>query len=273
VPFTLANGIETYYETQGEGPPLLLIAGNGMDHTAFVSQVPQFKAHFQCITYDMRGIGRSSSATPGYTVTDMAEDALALLTSLGHDSAHVAGYSLGGAIAQEMVLRAPGRVRSLSLYSTYDRPEPYLELRYDLLLKILRETTPEIWAMFTAFSAFGQDYVNGHKEEVRTEIKRRVARWSERNAPTREGLEGHYRAILSHNTRDRLGVISCPTFIAVGSDDPVTPVYYAKRLHEAIRGSEIVIFAGKPHRLLTFDAEHFTERALDFLLRNRQVQL
>ena len=85
--------MRTYYEVAGDGSPLLLIAGNGMDHTAFRDQVPSFATDFRCITYDLRGIGQSDVPDDGYTVPDMARDALGLLGALGFPSAHVAGYS------------------------------------------------------------------------------------------------------------------------------------------------------------------------------------
>ena len=106
MPFVTANGVRTYVQEIGEGPSLLLIAGNGMDHTTFRDQVPHFSRHFRCITYDLRGIGRSDVPVDGYTVRELATDALALLDSLDMPEAHVAGYSLGGAIGQEMALCA-----------------------------------------------------------------------------------------------------------------------------------------------------------------------
>jgi len=268
MPFAIANGIRSFYRTVGDGPPLLLIAGNGMEHTTFDEQLPSFGRHFCCVVYDMRGIGRSDVPEDGYTTLEMALDALGLLDALGIERAHVAGYSLGGAIAQEMALKAPGRVMTLSLYAGFDRPDPYLRLRYDLLLKVLLETTPELWAMFTAFSAFGEDYINRHELEVREEIGRRVARWTSGKPPSKTGLAGHYRAILSHDAAGRLTAIRCPTWIAVGSQDPVTPVAYARRLHAAIAGSELEIFPDRPHRILNFEAGPFTERALAFLRRH-----
>ena len=127
------------------------------------------------VTYDMRGIGRSDVPESGYTINEMASDALALLTELNIGSAHVAGYSLGGAIAQEMALRCPRRVNSLSLYSTYTHVEPYLRHRYELLIQILREGNPTLWAMFTAFSAYGEEYINAHDEELKREVELRRA--------------------------------------------------------------------------------------------------
>jgi pimeloyl-ACP methyl ester carboxylesterase len=269
VPFVSANGIRTFYRTVGEGPPLLLIAGNGMDHTAFDEQLPSFSRHFACIVYDMRGIGQSDTPSDGYSTIEMAKDALALLDALGAARAHVAGYSLGGAIGQEMAAAAPVRVASLSLYSSFDRPDPYLRLRYELLLRILLEANPEIWAMFTAFSAFGVEYINANDAVVREEIARRQARWATPQTPSKTGLAGHYRAILDHDATAKLGAIHCPTWIAVGSQDPVTPVSYARRLHAGIAQSRLEIFPDRPHRILNFEAGPFTERALAFLLEHR----
>lgn len=268
MPFTVANGVRTYYEVNGSGPPLLLIAGNGMDHTAFKDQVGPFGAQFRCITYDLRGVGQSDVPPATYNARDMADDALALLTALGIESAHVAGYSLGGAIGQEMALKAPARVKTLSLYASFDRVDPYLRRRYELLVKILTETTPELWAMFTAFTAFGEEYINTHDDEVEREVALRAKRWYGSSPPSKEGLLGHYRAILSHHAADRIAAIKCPTWIGVGSSDPVTPPSYARRMTQAIRGAELEIFPGAPHRLLNF-TDDFTRKALAFLVKHR----
>jgi pimeloyl-ACP methyl ester carboxylesterase len=263
MPYATANGVRMYYEVNGSGPPLLLIAGNGMDHTAFRDQVPSFSAEFRCITYDLRGIGPDVPAT-GYSVPDMARDAFALLDALEVASAHVAGYSLGGAIGLQMAVDAPARVKSLSLYSTFSHVEPYLRRRYEILLKILTETTPELWAMFTTFSAFGAEYINAHDDEIEREIAQRVARWFGPDAPSKVGLAGHYRAILSHEVRSRLPEIRCPTWIAVGSSDPVTPPSYARHLADRIAGARLAEYPGAPHRLLNFTPQ-FTADALAFL--------
>lgn len=270
MPHISANGVRTFYRTLGKGPALLLIAGNGMDHTAFDEQLPEFSKHFRCIVYDLRGIGASDVPESGYTPLEMAKDALALLSALGIEQAHIAGYSLGGAIAQEMALAAPECVLSLSLYSSYERPLPYMRLRYDILIKVVEETTPELWAMYSAFSAFGPDFINAHERALRNEIAKRIERWEQGDAPSRIGLAGHYRAILAHDTSTRLGDIRCPTWVAVGSADAVTPVSHSEHMHHLISGSTLKVFSGKPHRLLNFEAGAFTRDALEFLLQHKK---
>jgi pimeloyl-ACP methyl ester carboxylesterase len=269
MPFLIGNGVRTHYRSVGEGPPLLLIAGNGMEHTTFDEQLPSFSRHFQCIVYDLRGIGQTDVPDSGYDTRTMAADAWSLLEGIGIGDAHVAGYSLGGAIGQEMAAAAPERVRSLSLYSSFDRTDPYLRLRYELLVRIALESSPEVWALFTAFSAFGADYVDAHEAAVRDEIAKRVGRWKGNRAPSRVGLAGHYRAVLEHDSTPRLDKITCPTWIAVGSKDPVMPPSYSQRLQGAIAGSRLEIFPDRPHRILNFQAELFTRSALEFLLSQR----
>jgi len=271
MPHVIANGVRTFYRTMGDGPPLLLIAGNGMDHTTFDEQLPAFARHFRCIVYDLRGIGASDVPDSGYTPAEMAKDAWGLLSALGITEVHLAGYSLGGAIAQEMTLAQPARVLSLSLYASYERPLPYMRLRYDILVKVVEEATPELWAMYSAFSAFGPEFINAHHQALREEIAKRIARWERGDAPSRVGLAGHYRAILAHDTADRLHGIACSTWIAVGSNDAVTPSVHSRRMHQLIPKSSLRVFEGKPHRLLNFEAEEFTGCALDFLLQQKRL--
>jgi pimeloyl-ACP methyl ester carboxylesterase len=198
----------------------------------------------------------------------MAHDALELLSALGVSSAHVAGYSLGGAIGMQMAIDNPARVRSLSLYSTFSHVEPYLRRRYEILIKVLLETSPELWAMFTAFSAFGEEYINAHDADIEKEVALRVARWKGADAPSKAGLLGHYQAILGHDVRPRLSEIRCPTWIAVGSSDPVASPSYATYLCKRIAGSRLSVYPGAPHRLLNF-TPRFTADALAFLLETR----
>ena len=269
MPFLNANGIRTRYEIEGKGPALLLVAGNGMDRTCFRDQVPEFAKHFRCITYDLRGIGESDVTPAGYGTREMAADALALLASLKIERAHIAGYSLGGCIGQEMALAEPECVATLSLYSSLDKMQPYLRRRYEILIKVLMEGTPELWAMYSAFAAFGEAYINAHDAEIEQEVKARAARWHGSQPPSKEGLLGHYRALMLHDAAGRLPAIRCPTWIAVGTSDTVTPPSYSERMQAAIPGAEMKVFEGGPHRLLNFAIREFNEAALAFLLRHR----
>src|ERR671915_2106695 len=115
MPTIEVNGQSLYYEVHGEGEPLLCLMGLAADTLAWTLQVPAWSAQHRTIIFDNRDVGRSSMAEESYEIADMARDALALADALELDSFHLLGVSMGGAIAQEMALAAPERVRTLTL--------------------------------------------------------------------------------------------------------------------------------------------------------------
>jgi pimeloyl-ACP methyl ester carboxylesterase len=111
------------YSRRGQGEPLLLIMGVAGHQLLWGERfIARLAERFDVVAYDHRGIGRSVRAEGQFTLTDLAGDALAVLDHLGWDSAHVLGFSLGGTVAQEVVLTRPDRVRTLTLAGTWPGP-------------------------------------------------------------------------------------------------------------------------------------------------------
>jgi 3-oxoadipate enol-lactonase len=116
----LATGPTVHYVRRGEGEPLLLIQGMGGNHLSWGEPfLEALEGDFDVVAYDHRGVGRSSRVTDPFTIVELADDAAALLDALGWDSAHVVGISMGGMVAQELALRHPERLRTLTLGCTY----------------------------------------------------------------------------------------------------------------------------------------------------------
>lgn len=108
------------YVRRGAGEPLLLIMGMAGHHQMWREDFLRLlEPHFDVVAYDHRGIGESDRADGPFSVADLANDAAELIGTLGWSSAHVFGISLGGMVAQELVLRHPDLVRTLTLGCTW----------------------------------------------------------------------------------------------------------------------------------------------------------
>ncbi len=118
MPLANINGFTMYYETQGEGFPLVYVHGGfgGLGTGLLPDPLPQqerFSRHFKVITYDRRASGRSSYPENGFTMENLARDIRELLRHLGHARAHIFGSSVGGHIALAFGLEYPEAAASL----------------------------------------------------------------------------------------------------------------------------------------------------------------
>lgn len=267
MPYASANGVRLYYEIHGEGPPLLFIAGTGNDHSVWASQLAAHCPHFRCIVFDNRGVGCSDTTPPGYSIPDLANDATALLDILGIETAHLAGFSMGGAIAIAMSLASPRRVLSLSLHSTSGRLYPSVTHRYRVLIPITIDGDPDLWAEATVITAFRESYINANAQAIEHEVARRRELRARMTASEVEGLVGHYMAFSKYDPWDHLEAIEAPTLITVGTDDAVTPPAYAHDLRARIKGSVLFEIENAPHRTITFAAAELNTISLQFLLK------
>src|SRR5260221_8521902 len=115
LPFARNGTVKIRWESFGEGPPVLLIAGQGMTVDGWWATIPVLARSFRVIAFDNRDTGRSSRSPWPYSVAQMANDAAAVLDAAAEQHAHVYGISLGSLVAQEVALRHPDRVQGLVL--------------------------------------------------------------------------------------------------------------------------------------------------------------
>ena len=116
-----AGGVQLYAEQAGQGDDVIFISGLADEGACWVDQAAGLSDRWRITTFDNRGVGRSEAPPGEYRTPSFATDTAALMDALGIERAHVVGSSMGGAIAQELALAHPGKVRSLVLNGTYCR--------------------------------------------------------------------------------------------------------------------------------------------------------
>src|ERR687897_1853258 len=136
-----AGDLDIWTEQVGEGPNVLLIGGLGDTVESWQFQLDGLADRYPMTAFHNRGAGRTAMPEGPATVEAMADDAAGVLRALDIPSAHVAGFSGGSIISQELALRHPELVRSLILQSTWVVPDPYLR-RWGEFVRWLIEAAP-----------------------------------------------------------------------------------------------------------------------------------
>jgi aminoacrylate hydrolase len=257
LPFANRDGVRVYFEAEGSGPPVLLLAGLSGIGSAWRPVVPLLSPRFQVIRPDHRGCGRSDRPADGYTIFDHARDMVSVLDHLGLERVAVVGSSTGGAIAQTMALDYPDRIDRLVLASSWARPDPFFVWQFDLRKRVLDELGPEQYTRLSALFLFSPRYL--------AQNHRAVDEWCSRAATVdRRILARRIDTILAFDESARLGRITCPILITVGEEDFCTPPHMSEELARAIPGAELSLLPGG-HLVYMERPEAFARVVSDFL--------
>lgn len=117
MPFAKTEALDTYYESHGEGRPLVLLHGGGGNHLAWYQQVPHFSTRYRVITVDLPGFGRSRSASGEYSHADHVTAVLSVLDHAGIDRAFLVTQSMGGYSGLTLAVDRPDRIVGLAMAS------------------------------------------------------------------------------------------------------------------------------------------------------------
>lgn len=254
-----------FYQVKGEGEPLVLLMGFGADGNTWEKHLIEYHKHFKCILIDNRGVGNSDQPEGPYSTRLMAEDTFAVMQHAGLSSAHIAGISMGGAIAQELALAYPKYVRSLVLVSTWPKFNTYTRIVYENLKKIRSHCPPDVFMELLQLWIYASPYYEDGLKELKNVQNKSLIN---KERQTKEGFEGQIEACINHDTVDRLAEIKVPTLITAGSIDVFTPPAYSKLLHKGIKGSRYIPFSKGGHVHHWEDLKRFNSVTKKFLLEH-----
>lgn len=255
--------IDVWVERRGRGPDVLLLAGLSDPAEAWQPQLDGLSDRYRLTAFDNRGAGRTPLPDGPLRVTDLADDAAAVLRAAGIASAHVAGFSGGSRTAQELALRHPDLVRSLVLVSTWARPDAYA-LEVTKFLRWLGEVAPSDRAMLEAF--FLWIYTpRAHAEGMVAQIVEEALAYPYPQPV--EAFQKQLDAWMTHETADRLRQITVPTLVVAGGVDIITPPRFGREVAGLIPGAELVVLPEEAHQPFQERPEEFNALVHDFWSR------
>ena len=211
------NGLKFHVQTFGSGVPVIMIMGLGAPGDKWKHNYELLSRWFWCIVPDNRGAGLSDKPeVESYTTEQMADDIIGIMDALDIKKAHVIGVSMGGAIAQQVALKAPKRVISLILTSTFASVSPAFKKALNLICELKEDTDPAVLKQLNLWMTYGQYTQMHHPEKIEKSIEEDAAYPYPMPVYAYKAQCG---ACLSHNTADRLHELKMPVLIAAGAKD------------------------------------------------------
>jgi pimeloyl-ACP methyl ester carboxylesterase len=244
------NGLMLAYSESGAGEPLVLIMGLGADHSAWEQHVAAFADEYRCFAVDNRGSGRSDAPAGPYTTAQMADDYAGLIEGLGLAPARVVGISMGGAIAQQLAIRHPDLVARLVLVSSWGRTDAYTADVFAQLRIARAVFAPADLARLLQLLIWSPPGFDARLGDLQAER-------STEPGMSVEAFLAQCDACVGHDVVDRLGEVTVPTLVTVGSRDVFTPIELSEELADLIPNAELRVYEGAGHA-------HHWERLDDF---------
>jgi Predicted hydrolases or acyltransferases (alpha/beta hydrolase superfamily) len=262
---TKAGDINLDYYVEGSGPPLLMIMGFAGSASSWGDPfLEALRPHFTCIRFSNRGTGLSDKPLTQFTIRTMADDAANLLSALDIQRPHVFGISMGGMIAQELVLSYPQRANGLVLGCTTSGGSHSVQAAPEILAKMAptpglspEEIVRNFWTAVCSpgFIERGAAFLDGM---VATALAQ----------PTpMETLGLQMMAITSFDSYDRLPQIKAKTLVIHGGVDMLVPPQNGKTLSEHIPGAELRTLAGAAHMFFWEEPQKSATMVTEFLSR------
>jgi 3-oxoadipate enol-lactonase len=258
----------TAYRVSGEGPPVVLVHGLGLNQNMWQWQRDALNAHFTVIEYDLLGHGDSAKPPGPYPMKLMTDQIIRLIDHLGIERCALVGFSLGGLIVQSFALAHPGRTSALViLNAAHGRTQ---EQRDALMNRVqqVREHGPAS----TVEAALERWFTPGFARRS-PQVLEQVRQWVLANDAGVYPEVYHLLAQADIGLERAISNIKCPTLVVTGEEDHGNSPAMSRRMAELIPGARAEILEGLRHMALAEDPEKVNTLLLSFLLEVMDVDV
>jgi pimeloyl-ACP methyl ester carboxylesterase len=243
MPVTIGPAGPIHWIAAGEGAPLVLLHGLGGDVSFWASEIAALSADFRTIAIDLRGSGSTPPTPGGHTMTDLADDIAAVLDDLHLDRAHIAGFSMGGCVAQAFAIQYPDRVDRLILASTFAVMNPQARLFLDAVAATYARTASAKemfdlicpWLFSIPFLADEQNAAYLRYDDNTIDFDE-MASWN-----------SLYAAQQQFDSRSTLNTITAPTAVIAGRHDSLVSLSDAEYLRDHLSDAHLTIIENAGH--------------------------
>lgn len=267
MPVIHANGLDIHYRITGDGADtIVLINGVGDDLEGWAMQVGDFvAAGLRVVSFDNRGVGRSSHPPGPYTSREMAADTKALADALELAPFHLAGVSMGGLIAQEYALAYPDDLRSVVLANTYARPDAYTRAAFDVWRQIASASSMAVMMRQQAPWVFSPNFYEKHPAQLAAFLEE-----MERSAQPASSFASQIGVLLTHDCTDRLAHLHTPALVIAADDDIIIRLSLSHRLYEQLPNARWAIVPGG-HAAFLENPEPWNRAVIAFINQYRST--
>ena len=260
------SNAQLYYEESGSGEPLVLIPGFASGAWSWSWQFDALAKNFRVVTFDPRGIARSTiAAGEAVSIPSISDDTVGILDKLELERAHILGISFGGFVALDLALRYRDRVDKLVLASTSFGGPNHVAPSMQVLAAFANteglNTSERIRKYLTV--SFSPEFVETNSETVE-----RFCQLREENSVPQDVYMQQLQAALNFNVEKEVGKIRAETLVVTGDQDAVVPAQNSQNLAAAIPTSRLEFIRSTGHMAFVERADEFNRLVAEFLKKD-----
>lgn len=251
------NGIDLYYEINGQGPPLLFIHGLGSSSKDWQEQTSFFANNYKVITVDVRGHGQSDKPEGPYSIQLFAEDIAVFIQALDVAPVHMVGISMGGMIAFQLAVSRPELIQSMTIVNS--GPEMFAHSFKDRIQVFQRLILFRLFSMEKIGEVISRKlFPKDNQHELRSMM---IERWATND---KRAYMASFKAIVGWSVKEHIESIHCPT-LAIAADEDYTPIATKEAYVSKMPNAQLVIIKDSRHATPLDQTEEFNKILAAFI--------